>query len=427
MTMKTIRLILQEATHRRVNFLLALLSVTVATACFTGATTLLRLDDLVTGHILEAKRKAVELAGAELEDAMRKITKGLGFNILILPTGQDLAELHLEGTLSRTMPEDYVDRLARSGIVSINHLLPTVVRKIPWPEQGFPVILQGTRGEVPLLHADPKQPLLDAVSPGAIVLGAGIQKRLGAKPGDSVQLRGRTLAVSQIFEERGTPDDFTVWVHLRDAQTLLGLENLIHAIFALECHCAGNRLATIRQEITEILPGVQVIERGPPALARAEARNQARDTAIQALANETATRADLKRQHERVAAWLVPGALLAAMVWIGLATLANARERRAEIGVLQALGFGASAILGLFVGRALVIGLVGGLLGAASGIYAVGWGMDETRLPVSVTAGFPITTLAWGVGVAVALSVIGSWLPALWAARRDPAVLLQPE
>lgn len=425
--MKILRLILREALHRRGSSLLALLSVMVATACVTGTVTLLRLDDVATERLLATKRQAVEVAGAELEDAMRKITKGLGFNILILPEGQDLGELHLEGTLTRTMPEEYADRLARSGIVTVNHLLPTVVRKIPWPEQGFPVILQGTRGEVPLLHADPKQPLLEAVPPGAMVLGAGIHQRLEANPGDTLQLRGRTFVVSQVFEERGTPDDFTVWVHLGEAQALLGMENLIHAILALECHCAGDRISAIRQEITQTLPGVQVIERGPPALARAEARNQAHETAVWALKTEAASRTALKQQHEQVAGWLVPGALIAAMVWIGASTFGNARERRAEIGVLRALGFRTRGVLGLFVGRALLLGALGGLVGAGVGIAFIGRESAGVIAPEMVVEGSSIMTLGLGLGVAVALSVIGSWLPAFWAARRDPAVLLQPE
>ena len=418
------RLIVKETWHRKVSFLLAVVSVAVASAFLTGALGVLRIDDLVTEQILGEKRGAVRIAGAELEEAMRKITKGLGFNVLILPADQDFGELHLEGTLSSTMPENYVDRLAQSSIVTINHLLPTVVRKIEWPEQGFSIILQGTRGEVPLLHADSKQPLLEAVPPGTMVLGHQIQRRLRANPGDRVQLRGREFSIDRILEERGTADDVTVWIHLREAQELLGMENLIHAILALECRCAGDRLEGIRKEIAGILPGTQVIERGPAALARAEARSKARDAAVHALELETATRSGLRRQQERVASRVVPGVLVAVMVWVGLLAFTNVRDRQKEIGILHALGFRPLGILAVFLGKWLVIGLSGGLAGVTIGSLGALW-LKPGWNSLSELGDALVPAMLVGFGVAVALSVAGSWLPAVWAARLDPAELLQ--
>ncbi|MCP5520658.1 MAG: FtsX-like permease family protein [Verrucomicrobiales bacterium] len=424
--MKIVRLIWRETWHRKVGFALAVASVAAASACLTGALGGLRIDARVTEQILAGKREAVRLAGAELEDAVRRITLGLGFNLLILPADQDAGELHLDGTLSRTMPESQVNRLAQSGIVSINHLLPTVLRRIRWPEQGFSIILQGTRGEVPLLHADPKQPLLDAVPRGAMVLGAQIQRRLQAQPGDRVTLMGREFRIDRVLEERGTADDLTVWIHLREAQELLGLENLIHAILALECRCADGHLEGIRKEIAGILPGTQVIERGPAALARAEARSKAKDAAVQALELETATRLELRLQQERVARRLVPGVLVAVMVWVGLLAFTNVRDRRAEIGILHALGFRSPGILAVFLGKWLVIGAVGGLAGTVIGTLGALWlkpdwqslsGLGHVLGPAMLT----------GCGVAMALSLAGSWLPAVWAARLDPAELLQDQ
>ena len=139
-----------------------------------------------------------------------------------------------------------------------------MVKRLTWPERNIPIILQGTRGEVPILHADPKKPLLEAVPPGKIVLGHQVAQRAQLKPDDKVRLLGREFAVLKTQAERGTADDTTVWIHLAEAQELLGRRNLIDAILALECHGAGERLPAIRQEISGLLPGTQVMERGPP-------------------------------------------------------------------------------------------------------------------------------------------------------------------
>lgn len=416
-------MIVREMAHRRLNLLLTLISVVIAVACLAGARSLLRAEERRTAHVLAEKQKDVEQAGAELQEAMRKITLGLGFNLLILPQDQDLHELHLEGGLSRTMPETYVDRLAHSRIVTVNHLLPSVVKKLTWPEKNIPIILQGTRGEVPILHADPKKPLLDAVPEGKMIIGYQVQQRLGLKSGDSVTLLGRPFTVLQAHSERGTADDSTVWIHLRTAQELLGLTNLIHAILALECHCAGERLPAIRREITGILPGTQVIERGPPALARAEARSRAQENAIAALEREVASRAQLRRQQEQFAATLVPVVFTGCLVSIGFLAFANVRERRAEIGILRAIGYRSRQIFALFLGKAAVLGVTGAGAGYLAGsVLGARWGADPaTEAGLELDLGLmAIATVA-----ALLLAVLGTWLPALWAARQDPATVLQ--
>ncbi len=420
------KLIVREMVHRKLNFLFSLLSVVIAVACLAGAWTLLQADERDTARLLAAKQREVEAAGAELQEAMRKITLGLGFNLLIVPQDQDLNELHLEGGLSSAMPEEYVNRLAHSKIVTVNHLLPSVVRRLTWPEQNIPIILQGTRGEVPILHADPKKPLLDAVPPGRIVLGYQIQQRLKLQPGEKVTLLGREFTVLKAHDERGTADDSTVWIHLAEAQELLGMKNLIHAILALECHCAGERLPAIRQEVMGILPGTQVIERGPPALARAEARSRAQENAVAALQLEVASRLQLRRQHERFAAVLVPVVFTGCLLWIGFLAFGNVRDRRAEIGILRAIGYRAGQIMTIFLGKAAILGLLGALLGYLLGAWGGAfWSAGAEDAPAAGWPGPDLGLMAVAAGAALLLAVFGSWIPALWAARQDPANVLQ--
>jgi hypothetical protein len=319
-----------------------------------------------------------------------------------------------------------VDRLAQSRIVTVNHLLPSVVKKLTWPEQKIPIILQGTRGEVPILHADPKKPLLDAVPEGRMVIGYQVQQRLGLRPGDRVTLLGREFSVLQAHAERGTSDDTTVWIHLRAAQELLGLTNLIHGILALECHCAGERLPAIRKEIGAILPGTQVIERGPPALARAEARSRAQENAAAALEREIASRAQLRRQREQFAAVFVPVVCAGCLVWIGFLAFANVRERRAEIGILRAMGCRSRQIVGLFLGKAALLGVTGAAAGYLAGTILGGrYSAEAPAGPATAWLQLDFGLLALATATALALAVFGSWLPALWAARQDPATVLQ--
>ena len=318
------RLVLREIAHRKLNSLLALLSVSVAVACLVGADTLMddhqyRTEQLLAAkqteleqqldqkrkdleESLKAKQKAVEKAGKKSRDAMRKITKGLGFNILILPKNQDRLELKRDGTLTETMPEERVKKLAESSIVTVNHLLPMVLKKLEWPEKKTTIILAGTRGEVPIMHRSLKKPLRDRVPPGKMAVGFEIHKALGLKKGEEVTLKGKKFQVAELSSERGTTDDITVWINLREAQELLGMQNLINGILALECNCATvDRVAEIEKEILNILPGAQIIERGTIALARAKARNNAEAGAAAALKREKAAALETLQREKQEA------------------------------------------------------------------------------------------------------------------------------
>jgi len=443
------RLVFREIAHRRLNFVLGLVSVSVAVACLVGALTALDAHELSTEEILAATQSAaeeriaarqaeVERAGAELQDAMRVITKGLGFNIFVLPQDQDPSEFDLDGSFSKTMPEEYVERLSKSKIVTINHLLPQVVRKVEWPERQRTIILTGTRGEVPFSHrSNDKKPLQDQVPPGSMVVGYQLHSQLGLKEGERVTLMGREFTVSKLHSERGTADDSTVWINLREAQELLHLENLVNVIQALECNCAAkDRVGEIRQEISAILPGTQVREVGPPALARAEARNTAKETAEAGLRREQEAareqmeqkrqeRDDLKRQREEFAAVLVPLVIVGCAVWVGLLALANVRQRCGEIGILRAIGLRSRQILAIFLSKALFLGLAGGVVGYAAGFA---FALQLSGLSLSDQTSLRLFTpelLVLSLLMAPALSGLASWIPAALAARQDPAVVLQ--
>ena len=423
--MKIWGMIWREIAFRKLNFGLALFSVSAAVACLVGTLTLLQADERRTDRLLAEKEAEVAKAGAGLEDAIRRITKGLGFNVIILPEDQDLNEMHLEGSLSKQMPEEYVHRLAKSKIVTVNHLLPTVMKKLTWPETGLSVVLYGIRGEVPLQHRDPKKPLLDTVPEGTMNIGHHVSQKLGLRQGDETVLLDQKFSVGKVHGERGNIDDGTVWINLAKAQELLGMQNLIHAIQALECHCAGDRISQIRAEIAGILPGTQVVERGPPALARAEARDRARQSAEDALARAVASRRELRGQREAFAAVLAPLICVGAAVWIGFLMLGNVRERRAEIGILRAIGFRSSQILLLFLGKAVLFGIVGTVLGFVAGALA---GASLGEMPAGLASlRDPEAPVHFGLALslAVALSVFAGWIPALLAARQDPALVLQ--
>ncbi|HET19344.1 MAG TPA: ABC transporter permease [Chromatiales bacterium] len=109
--------------------------------------------------------------------------------------------------------------------------------------------------------------------------------------------------------------------------------------------------------------------------------------------------------------------LLVAGIIIMNVMLVSVSQRRAEIGLLKALGAPPGLILRLFLLESLLIGLFGALAGSAFGqlgVLALG-----TLYPA-----FPVTTPTWAY-LAAAATALGAgllfgWLPARRAARLDP-------
>ncbi len=414
--MNIFRLVMQEMMRRKVNFLLGLFSITLAAAIISHSLVSLDQHDLRTREIVRQKEEETTARMAKLEDDYRIIMKKMGFNLLIVPENQNLADLYADDFASSFMPESFVDKLASSGQVSIQHLLPSIQKKMEWPEYKRTVILTGTRGEVPVLHLDPKEPMQDPVAPGEIILGYELHRSLDLEKGDNIKFMGRTFKVSECYDERGSKDDITVWINLETAQKMMNKPGEINAILALKCMCAPDKLADLRQEIGTILPGTKLIEKGSRIITRAEARRRAKTEALAAIASEKETRLKLRSEMEQFNAVLIPVVLAGCGLLITFLFWTNVRERKSEIGILRAIGVGTGKILSLFIIRALIMGVIGGSIGLLIGSLAVsGGGMPGFVLSLQV------------VGIALFLALAGAWIPSYAGVHRDPALVLMED
>jgi len=419
------RLLLREILHRKVSFLLSVMAAAAAVGCLAAALAVLREHQIATDRLLAGKEAAMRERLARYEVDVRKLTKDLGFNILILPQDLDLGRLYVDDAGDRTMPEEYAERLAKAGVATINHVLPSLQRRVKWTERDRTVFLMGVRGEV-LIQAKGQKPILEPVPAGTAWLGHELHRSLGLKKGDRVTLLGRELAVGLCQPEKGTKDDVTVWMNLAEAQDLLGQKGRINAILALECNCATvDRVGEIRAEVSRILPDTQVIEYQTQALARAEARNRAAALAQGEIAREKESRGHLAAAKEAAAAVVVPLVLVACAVWIGFLAFANVRERRAEIGILRAIGVGTFKILALFLARAKLAGLLGAGAGYAAGLVAAAAWVPGGAMAEAVQGLARPQWIAAVLIAAPALAGLAAWLPAYGASRQDPADVLR--
>jgi len=423
------RLVIQEIRFRKLSFVLGMAAVVAATACLVAVTTLLRGHELQIAEMNADREQDTAARMVKVQDDYRKITKNMGYNLLILARDQDLDEFFAQGYASSRIPEQYVERLANSKIMTVQHLLPSLYKRVSWPEQGNrTVVLMGIRGEVPLAHRDPKTPILDPVSPGTMKIGYVLHETLGLNVGDTVRFTDKEFEITEVHPKRGNLDDITVWVHLEDAQEMLGERGKINTIMALNCMCYGGDMDKTREDIERILPDTQVVQLAPQAVARALARNRASALTDEVTSQELAYHASLRQMREALAAWLVPLVLAGCAAWIGLLAWSNVRERTGEIGILRAIGLRSGQIMGVFLAKAFLMGLAGAIVGFGAGfVMGTVWAASE-RVPVgpaSVAALFDPVLLLGVIACAPLLACTATWIPAILAAQHDPATVLR--
>jgi hypothetical protein len=398
--MNLFKLTFRELLHRRVNFLLGVVSVLIATAVLSGSLLLLNTYDLRTEEILASKQAELETQIRRLQEDTVRAMEGLGFNIIILPEEQSLADWYTEDYAAHTMPESYVQQLAASSVITIENPVPVLRQKVRWPETQWTVLIAGIGDS-------------EAPSAGQVDIGVEIARGLSLKTGSTLQLMGRTFTVRRVMAQEAAVDDITLILSLAEAQTLLGKEGRISEIRAVQCRTAWRDVERIRGEIGRILPGTQIIEKGTDVLAKVTAIRQVEEKGAAQIASERAARERMRKSVQRTLGILLPFILLACMAWIYLLAADNTARRTVEIGTLRSLGFSSGAVAAVFLFRAALLGLSGG----AAGLL----------ISAMVAHGMPFKLFMLLMPVALMLALAGSIVPVRRAVRRDPADILRGE
>jgi putative ABC transport system permease protein len=381
--MRILGLIFREIIHHRTNTALSVLAVMAAVAMCVS------LVMTQEASYRETKR----------------IMRDMGFNVRIIPKATDMGDFYLKGFSEHTFSEEAIHRLASQENISYNHLVATLQQQMKFGD--MTVVVMGLSGE--LFPPGRKKPLMShPIKPGTVHVGYEIARHFGLKKGDSISLGGETFTISLAMPESGSTDDIRIFGALPDIQRLLGLEGQINEIKAIDCLCLTpdeDPQAILRAELNRVIPEAQTFLLSDMAEARARQR----------------------KMVEKYMAFLIPLFLVLSGVLLAALVALNVRARQAEIGVLRALGYGSSVIGALFLGKAIVVGLIGAGIG-----YGVG-----TWLAVSIAPSiFQVTAkgikampelLGWSLLIAPIFAAVVSFIPAVIAVTQDPATTLRAE
>ena len=382
--MSTIKMILKELWHRKVNFLLGVLAVTVAVAFFVAFQTAARASNRETARLMLS----------------------MGYNLHVIAAEANVGTFLMTGIADETMPESHLDTLANQKNISYNHLSAVLEKQIVWHD--LPVIVTGLAPEI-CPPGRKKPPMIFQVDPGTAYLGYQVAAQLGIAKGDAIEINGRSLEVVRCLAESGGVDDMRIQCHLRDAQTILDCPGRISEIQAVDCLCfveGTDPLDILRTEIRAILPGTQVLQAKSMADARAKQRQMVYKTF----------------------AIMIPFVVVACGVWVGVLAIMNVRDRQTEIGLLRALGYGTGKIGGLFLGKALLTGVFGALIGFVAGAaLALAFGPEIFKLTARTTVQPETAVLVRALVAAPLFSIVASFIPMMFAVSYDPATTLREE
>ncbi len=347
------------------------------------------------------------LLGRAAEMQTRIVQRDIGLNVLVLPVETDLSNYYARGHSEYTLPAEYVERLEDQEVA--NRLVPMLRRRVAvqatGQASGLEVLLTGIGEEVFKGGQNKKAVFGMRLEEGEVVVGGEVAALMGLERGDSLRILGEDLRVKRALTRAGSEEDVTVYGNLMTVQRLLGLEGRINEIQALECHCdatVSDPLALLRAQLEGLLPGTRVLRRA----ALADARRVQRLAAEQLLSAATPV------------ALLLAGLLVALLAWL------NARERRAELGLLRTLGSSAVGMALFVVGRTAILGLIGAALGTWVGVAASAQLIARIYSVGAATTGD--TAILWSLGLLLAplCASLAALVPVAWALRADPAEVL---
>jgi putative ABC transport system permease protein len=258
---------------------------------------------------------------------------------------------------------------------------------------------------------------------GDVLLGQRLAQRLGEKPGDQLTVAGRTLHVSGILSTGGAEDDQTV-APLALAQEILGKPGAVRRVYVSALTKPEDALArrdpkTLSGPIYDrwyCSPYPQSI-----AFQLAEAIPHSHAEQIRQVAqNEGA----VLTRIEGLIFLIALAALFASALAVSAAMATAIFERRAEVGLMKALGAGKAAVASIFFAEATLLALIGGLIGFGAGtVLARQIGHSIFNSQISI----PPVLLPVILAIAVIITFAGSAAAIQKAVGLDPVFALRGE
>jgi putative ABC transport system permease protein len=256
-----------------------------------------------------------------------------------------------------------------------------------------------------------------------VLIGERLAARLDEKPGDSLTVSGRTLHISGVLSTGGVEDDQIV-APLGLAQEIIGKPGAVRRVYVSALTKPEDAFA--RRDPKSLsgaiydrwycTPYPQAI-----ALQLTEAMSHSHAEQIRQVSqNEGA----VLTRIEGLIFLITLAALFASALAVSAAMATAIFERRAEVGLMKALGAGKLAVASVFFAEAALLALIGGVIGFGVGsllAHQIGHSIFNSQISISPVL-FPVI-----LAIAVIVTFAGSAMAIRRAVTLDPVFALRGE
>lgn len=347
---------------------------------------------------------AAQTINKALNDKVKEQLLRFGANIIVQPKDEPFDLNSGSVTGSMLFPETYVSRVRN---IKHNKMLvavsPKLYERFEVEESSLLVcgITDDERKAKPWWMIDTRVVTDEFPRGKQILLGHYAATHVGAA--SQIKLNDEIFAVAGVLDETGSADDFMAFVPLRVLQGLThkkGMVNLIEV--STSCiACSTMNVYDVAEEIDKALPG-------------------------------DVTSVPVKRIAEAQMGTLTKIQKFTRMIYVVILSLgglllmnymsSSVSEQRREIGMLLALGMDSPKIYKIFVMKALILGVIGGLAG-----YLLGTVISMILGPqiVQVSISPIIDLLPYSIAISLGICIASSILPARKAVHLDPVEALR--
>ncbi len=329
-----------------------------------------------------------------------------GANIVMVPKNDNLSLNYggiNVGGVSYEINEFEEESLARIKEIDASRNLGAVAPKVLGigKVKGKDVLLMGVDFSIELPLKTWWNLLGDIPDEKSLLVGSEAAQILGLKKGDTVNMGSNTFTVASLLAPTGGNEDGIIIGDLHAMQKVLGKEGKITMV-EIAAFCRDCPITDMVLQIAEKFPGAKVTALKQAVMAKMQSIEM------------------FKTFSFGIAALVIfIGSLLVFVTMMGAVN-----ERTREIGIFRAIGFRQGHIMQIILLEAVVVGLVGGIIGFASG-NAIAWGVLSYVLPEGVFAGINGRLGVLVVLLAISLSIVASYYPARKGSRLDPSVALR--
>jgi putative ABC transport system permease protein len=256
-----------------------------------------------------------------------------------------------------------------------------------------------------------------------VLLGERLAAKLNLKAGDIIDVSGRQLMISGILSTGGAEDDQII-APLALAQEILGKPGAVRRVYVSALTKPQDALAvrdpkTMSPEVYDrwyCSPYVESI-----AYQLQEVIPHSHAEQIRQVAQNEGT---VLSRIKGLMLLITFAALFASALAVSAAMATAIYERRVEVGLMKALGAGQLAVSTIFFAEALLLAIVGGVVGFSGGAllaHQIGRSIFNSKISVDPVL-FPVI-----IAIAVFVTFAGSAAAIRRAVKFDPVFALRGE